>query len=249
MRIDFPVVDLADVPPPSIPHAPNPALIPIVLAEVLFSLTEPFPGKAFEYNRWYERDHFFANGQQLPFFFSGRRFVATRELKAFRHVASGNPITDDPFRGSFLHLYWILPCRYDDWFPISRQNFVDLTHAGRMDGCLRETIHTVLPNVLWSGRRDEDGVPAEMALMHPYPGLVVTSASAQSAERLAEFDTWFREEYAPRLMAAGSPVSLVVALSPKNLGEIPYLGRTVRDEAATGRHRLMHLWFLDAEPS
>src|SRR3546814_14063349 len=89
---------------PTIPMVPNPVMIPITLGSAMFSLTEPFPGKALEYNRWYERDHFFANGQQLPYFFTGRRFVATRALKALRHLDPDNPVSSDASKGSFLHL-------------------------------------------------------------------------------------------------------------------------------------------------
>src|SRR3546814_10239983 len=63
---------------------------------------------------------------------------------------------------------------------------------GRMDGSLRHTIHTVNPQSLWSINRDPDGVPAEMALNHPYPGLVVTTTAASDE---AALDRWYREEH------------------------------------------------------
>src|SRR3546814_17444704 len=139
--------------------------------------------KALEYNRWYERDHFFANGQQLPYFFTGRRFVATRALKALRHLDPDNPVSSDASKGSFLHLYWVLPSDYEEWIAIGYQNFAELEADGRMAGSLRNTIPTVNPQSLWSINRDPDGVPSELALNHPYPGLVLTTYPAPHANR------------------------------------------------------------------
>src|SRR3546814_19619751 len=84
----------AQHPKPTIPMVPNPVMIPITLGSAMFSLTEPFPGKALEYNRWYERDHFFAHGQQLPYFFTGRPFVAPPAPQALRHPDPCNPVAN-----------------------------------------------------------------------------------------------------------------------------------------------------------
>ena len=54
----------------------------IKLGTILFSLAEPKPGHEREYNRWYERDHFFAGCMVGANFFSARRWVATKPLKA-----------------------------------------------------------------------------------------------------------------------------------------------------------------------
>jgi hypothetical protein len=237
-------------PKPTIATVPNPVLIPITLGSAMFSLTEAFPGKAKEYNRWYERDHFFANGQQLPFFFTGRRFVATRALKALRYVAADNPVTTDPAKGSFLHVYWVLPSSYDEWIAIGYQNFADLDAQGRMDGSLRETIHTVNPTFLWSVNRDEDGVPPEMALNHPYPGLVVTSVEASDAPGAHDaLDGWYRDEHVPAMLA-GSPIALAIAMAPHNMREMPgkFGGAMVKDPGRIEGGRFMHFWFLERAP-
>lgn len=237
-------------PTPTIAMVPNPVMIPIILGSAMFSLTEPFPGKAKEYHRWYERDHFFANGQQLPYFFTGRRFVATRPLKALRYLAPGNPVSEDPMKGSFLHLYWVLPSSYEEWIAIGYQNFADLDAHGRMDGSLRETIHTVNPAFLWSVNRDEDGVPPEMALPHPYKGLVVTTTAAGAEPGdFDALDLWYREEHVPAKLA-GSPIALAIAMAPRNMREMPgkFGGAMVSDPSRIEGGRFMHFWFLEEEP-
>lgn len=237
-------------PKPTIAMVPNPVMIPITLGSAMFSLTEPFPGKAHEYNRWYERDHFFANGQQLPYFFTGRRFVATRALKALRYLAQGNPVSEDARKGSFLHLYWVLPSSHDEWITIGYQNFADLEAHGRMEGSLRETIHTVTPAFRWSINRDHDGVPPEMALNHPYKGLVVTTTAAnEGAGNFDALDRWYREKHVP-VKLAGSPIALAIAMAPRLMPEIPskFGGAMVSDPTRIDHDRFMHFWFLEEEP-
>ena len=56
----------------------------VALGSVLVSLLEPERGREAAFHRWYERDHFYAGCMVVPWFFAGRRFVATRELKALR---------------------------------------------------------------------------------------------------------------------------------------------------------------------
>jgi hypothetical protein len=238
-----------EFPKPTIEMVPNPVMIPITLGSAMFSLTEPFPGKAQEYHRWYERDHFFANGQQLPYFFTGRRFVATRELKALRYLAPGNPVSQDPAKGSFLHLYWVLPSDFEEWIAIGYQNFADLDAHGRMDGSLRETIHTVNPKFLWAVNRDVDGVPPEMALNHPYAGLVVTSTAVNRPEDFDALDLWYRQTHVPALLK-GSPIALAIAMAPRNMREMPgkFGGKMVADPDRIEGGRFMHFWFLEQQP-
>ena len=56
----------------------------IALGSVLVSLLDPTPGQESAFHRWYERDHFYAGVMVGPWFFSGRRYVATRALKDLR---------------------------------------------------------------------------------------------------------------------------------------------------------------------
>ena len=53
---------------------------PVKLGSMLFTVVEPHRGHEVAYNRWYERDHFYAGCMVGPYNFAGRRFVATAEL-------------------------------------------------------------------------------------------------------------------------------------------------------------------------
>ena len=65
----------ADRPPRQ--HAIVAGAEPIKLGSMLFTLVEPHRGHEVAYNRWYERDHFYAGCMIGPYQFAGKRFVAT----------------------------------------------------------------------------------------------------------------------------------------------------------------------------
>src|SRR3546814_8723134 len=85
-----------------------------------------------------------------------------------------------------------------------------------------------------------------MALNHPYPGLVVTTTAASDE---AALDRWYREEHVPTMLR-DSPIALCIAMSPRNMREMPgkFGGAMVSDAARVEGGRFMHFWFLEAEP-
>lgn len=226
------------------PHAKTDP--PIKLGSILFTMVEPHKGHEVAYNRWYERDHFYAGCMIGAWQFAGQRFVATRPLKDLRIPQEETPVTPGPLTGSYLALYWILAGHHNEWNRWAVDQVKWLHENGRMFA-ERDHIHTLLYDHVWAEHRDEDGVPPELALDHRYPGLVVTFADADldgGASR-EDLECWYREEHLPAVLP-GSPVSQVLAFHPLPLladapGDVPKSGR---DEG-----RLMLLWFLDEEPA
>ena len=53
---------------------------PVKVGSMLFTMVDPHPGHEVAYNRWYERDHFYAGCMVGPWLFAGRRWVAPRSL-------------------------------------------------------------------------------------------------------------------------------------------------------------------------
>ena len=72
---------------------------PITLGSLLFTMVEPHRGHEVAYNRWYERDHFYAGCMIGAYQFAGDRFVATRRLKDLRYPVE-SPMTPDPLAGT-----------------------------------------------------------------------------------------------------------------------------------------------------
>ena len=60
---------------------------PVRLGGALVTIVEPEKGHEVAYNRWYERDHFYAGCMIGAWNISGARFVATKDLKALRYPA------------------------------------------------------------------------------------------------------------------------------------------------------------------
>ena len=80
---------------------------PIHVGSMLFTLVDPNPGHEKEYNRWYERDHFYSGCMIGPWMFAGSRWVAPRALKNMR-ITDGSGEVSQAGDGSFLAVYWVL---------------------------------------------------------------------------------------------------------------------------------------------
>ena len=74
---------------------------PIKLGGALVTMVEPHKGHEVAYNRWYERDHFYAGCMIGPWLFAGRRWVAPRALKDLRFPAT-SPVAEPDASGADL---------------------------------------------------------------------------------------------------------------------------------------------------
>ena len=80
---------------------------PVQVGSMLYTMVEPHKGFEKEYNRWYERDHFYGGCMTGPYIFAGRRWVATRDLKDLR-FPQDSPFAKPADAGSYLAVYWHL---------------------------------------------------------------------------------------------------------------------------------------------
>ncbi len=231
---------------PSPPPVAGVTADPIRLGTMLYTLVEPHRGHEVDYNRWYERDHFYAGCQIGAYNFAGGRFVATADLKALRRPVPGGapaPLVADPQTGSYLALYFVLDGHHDEWNRWAVDQ-VNLLHASGRMFTERDHVHTGLYRFAFEHRRDEDGVPAELALDHRFAGLASVFVEAAGVT-VDELVAWYRAEALGRLLA-GTPVATVLGFTPRPLlddapGDVP------RDAAA--ERRLLLLCFLDEEPA
>jgi hypothetical protein len=216
----------------------------ITLGTVLFSIVEPKPGHEREFHRWYERDHFFAGCMIGANYFSGRRFVATKPLKALRFPAD-TPVTPDISRGSYLVLYWILAGTHPETLRWSVDQVLQLHKQNRMQPP-RDNISTAFYRCEWGSFRDPDGVPPELALEHPYRGVAVMMVDRAEGVDGEAFGARLRERLLPE-MTAGSAIAMTLCLRPESLpDDAPaYVPRP--DPADLDRRTLL-LSFLEEEP-
>jgi hypothetical protein len=230
------------------PRTPRPIEIvagaePIKLGSILLTVVEPHRGHEVAYNRWYERDHFYSGCMVGPYNFAGRRFVATKDLKDLRDP-DPSEITGEPARGSYVALYWVLDGYHDIWNKWAVRQ-VRALHAAKRMFEERDHVHTLLYNFAWEQRRDPDGVPVELALDHPFRGIVPVWIDRAEDVSMEELTDWLRHEHLPNLMP-GTDAALVAAFTPLPLlidapGDVP------RQEATD--RRVLLIWFLDAHPS
>ncbi|WP_334143511.1 hypothetical protein [Rhabdothermincola sp.] len=221
---------------PAIPHES------IEAGAALFTLVEPHRGHEVAYNRWYERDHFYAGCLIGPLWFAGRRWVATRPLKELRYPAT-TPFLPDIAAGSYLATYWILKGHEQEAITWGTTQVNWLHPAGRMFEH-RDHVHTLMYVHRWALSRDTDGVPAALALDHPFGGLVAVMVDRRESTEPRAMSGWLREQCLPSLMA-GTPWALTCALTPIPL---PKDAPVFQPENPGVERRMLLMCFLDSDP-
>src|SRR5579864_1909885 len=142
----------------------------VALGGALITLVEPARGYEQAYNRYYEDDHFYAGAMVGPWVFSGRRWVATRELRLLRHPSPSsvlNPVT----AGCYLSLFWHLAGHVDEvrrWGLVAHNDHLYPSGRGFPN---RENVFTTFAVYEFAALRDA-GAPLrpEHALDHPFQG-------------------------------------------------------------------------------
>ena len=215
----------------------------IKLGTVLFTMVEPTKGHEVEYNRWYERDHFYGGVMTGAWSFAGDRFVATRDLKALRYPAE-TPMSPDPSTGSYLAIYWVLDGHHEDWNRWSVDTVKMLHSTGRMFP-ERTHIHTVLYDFGWSIQSSDRGTSAELALDRNYAGLVVNVGELVDGATHEDLEAWTRNEWAPNAMGSTWGPDLILNASP-----LPLLDDAPADvpRISNADRRFLQLHFLDHAP-
>lgn len=181
------------------------------LGGMLFTLVEPHRGHEVDYHRWYERDHFYSGCMEGPWLFAGRRWVATRALKDLRQPAD-SPLVAPVDAGSFLATYWILAGRFAEHIEWGTRQVHWLHDNGRMFPH-RDHVHTFMYVHRWTVGRDEDGVPVELALDHPFEGLISLVVRAHDDTDRRAYSAWLRDELLADTLA-GTPLALAAGFTP-----------------------------------
>jgi hypothetical protein len=215
---------------------------PVKVGSMLFTMVDPHRGHEVEYNRWYERDHFYAGCLVGPWLFAGRRWVAPRRLKALRFPADSTIARPSVQAGSYVAIYWIHAGHHEEHHEWAGQQARWLYQNGRGFDA-RTHVHTLMYTLDWVRYRDADPVPLELSLDHPFPGLVTLAIERAEGVEQDRFDAWYRDQYLNAYLA-GAPIASCACWSPIPQREgpmaIPRVERT---------HLLdVHLFFIDAPP-
>ena len=191
------------------------------IGSALITLVEPHVGHEQAYNRWYEDDHFFAGAMAMPWMFSGRRWVATRELRDLREPAK-SAVMDPVDLGIYIATYWLTEGRYADHMRWTVGTNKRLLADGRVY-LERDHIFTAFQEYLGVSYRDQAGPRDIHSLEFPYAGLIVEVIDAAEGRTAQDVVTWLREVRAPQVVApqAGgpSPVAMGLYFTPLPLPE------------------------------
>jgi hypothetical protein len=221
---------------------------PVKVGSMLLTMVDPHVGFEKAYNRWYERDHFYAGCMVGPYLFAGSRWVAPRRLKDLRWPNGGTTIAQPTDAGSYVSIYWVEAGHHDDHFVEFARPQVRWLYGNGRGFPERRHIHTVLFDHLGSTYRDADPVPIELALHHHYDGIVAAwfdalPTSGDAAGDARALARTLADEQLPGLLA-DSNIEIASSWTP-SAGE-----NAVRNEpmdlgtVAGGPERLCQLFFV-----
>lgn len=221
---------------------------PARVGHALITMVEPHPGHEREYNRWYEDDHFISGALDHPWMYSGRRWVATRDLQQLRYPAD-TTFTEPITAGCYLGTYWVVDGRKDhhkQW-TYERNNW--LTSRDRSYREFRTHVFTSFQDLAGSVRVSDDVPSAELTLIDANPGLVLQVVDAPDASGRDALERWLLDEYLPARVVPGSPVEIAMVwrVNPPDSGNKPEVRAAAEKTAGTG-NRLTILWFLGRPP-
>ena len=144
---------------------------PIKVGSMLLTMVDPNPGYEQAYNRWYERDHYYAGCMIGPFLFAGSRWVAPRYLRDLRWPADetvAKPVT----AGAYVAIYFVEAGHHEEHFSGWARPQVNVLYGEGRGFSERRHIHTVLYDHIGAAYRDPDPVPVALALDARYDGLI-----------------------------------------------------------------------------
>jgi hypothetical protein len=217
----------------------------IKVGSMLLTLVDPNKGFEVAYNRWYERDHFYAGCMIGPFLFAGSRWVATRALKDARWPAEDETIASPPDAGSYVAIYWVEKGHHADHFDVWARDQVRRLYAEGRGFAERKHTHTVLYDHLGAAYRDSDAdaVPIELALDHGYDGLVIVWLDGREGRDARTLDADLAKTHMPDLLAQ-SNVEIVSSWTPSAGENDPRDVPMDLGSKAGGPERLCQLLFV-----
>ncbi|HWS47087.1 MAG TPA: hypothetical protein VN636_14565 [Acidimicrobiia bacterium] len=219
---------------------------PVKVGSMLLTLVDPHRGFEVAYNRWYERDHFYAGCMIGPYLFAGSRWVATRELKDLRWPSGDTTVASPPDAGSYVAIYWVERGHHRDHFDTwARPQVRELYGQGR-GFAERRHIHTVLYDHIGAVYRDPDPVPIELALDHGYDGLIAAWFDARAGMDARALHDRLARSQLPALLA-GSGIEIASSWTPSAGENDPRDVPMDLGSKAGGPERLCQLLFVSGD--
>ena len=219
---------------------------PVKVGSALVTMVDPNPGYEKAYNRWYERDHYYAGCMIGPYLFAGSRWIAPRELKNLRWPTT-EKVAQPYDAGSYVSIYWVEKGHhkehFDDW-AVPQVHWLYSNNRGFPE---RTHVHTVVVDHVGANYRDADPVPVDLALDHGYPGVVVTWLDGRDGRAAADLHGELSRKIIPDALA-GSPIEIESAWTPTTPSEEVSSGSPMPlGTPAGGPNRLLQIFFVQGD--
>jgi hypothetical protein len=218
---------------------------PVKVGSMLLTMVDPHKGFERAYNRWYERDHFYAGCMIGPYLFAGSRWVATRELKDARWPAGSEAVAKPTDAGSYVAIYWVEKGHHGDHFDEWALTQVRWLYQNNRGFPERSHVHTVLYDHIGAVYRDPDPVPVDLALDHGYDGIAAAWFDARNGGA-RELHAELARDLVPKLLS-GSSIEIASSWTP-SAGENEEKDTPMDlGTRAGGPERLCQLFFLKGD--
>ena len=180
---------------------------PVRAGSMLLTRVDPHRGYEKAFNRWYERDHYYAGCMIGPWLFAGSRWVAPRQLKDLRWP-KGDAVAKPYDAGSYVAIYWVEQGHHEDHFNDWARPQVFWLYSNGRGFAERRHIHTVLFDHLADLYRDPDPVPVDLALDARYDGLVIVWMDGRDGRDARAVHDEIAKDLGPKLLAGSTIESL-----------------------------------------
>jgi hypothetical protein len=218
---------------------------PHKVGSMLLTLVDPHQGFEKAYNRWYERDHYYAGCMVGPWLYAGSRWVATRALKDLRWPGDDTTVANPPDAGSYVAIYFVEKGHHDEHFSEWAVPQVRKIYAEGRGFAERRHIHTILFDHLGAVYRDADPVPVDLALDHGYDGIVAVWSDATQGDARALHDR-VAADLLPKALA-GSAIEIASSWTPSPGENAEKNVPMDLGSKAGGPERLVQLFFLHGD--
>jgi hypothetical protein len=185
---------------------------PVRVGSMLLTMVDPHKGYEKAYNRWYERDHYYAGCMIGPWLFAGSRWVAPRALKDLRWPA-GDSVARPYDAGSYVSIYWVEQGHHEEHFSDWARPQVNWLYSNGRGFPERRHIHTVLFDHVGDVYRDPDPVPVDLALDARYDGIVALWMDGRDGRTAPALHAELAGELLPNLVK-GSSIEIASSWTP-----------------------------------
>jgi hypothetical protein len=221
---------------------------PVKVGSMLLTLVDPHRGYEVAYNRWYERDHYYAGCMIGPYLFAGSRWVATRALKDARWPRDDVTVASPCDAGSYVAIYFVERGHHRDHFDTWARPQVRELYAQGRGFAERRHIHTVLFDFVGAAYRDDDPVPVDLALDHGYDGVVIAWFDALDGMDARALHNRLLDGPLAKMLA-GSNIEIASAWTPSAGENDPRDVPMDLGSKAGGPERLCQLFFVAGDVS